>query len=274
MQSKTLRVHVSGALQYITFPLLEDCGAVRHFFSTRRGGVSTGQYASMNLSFSNGDRSEAVRKNYEILCGAIGIEADRLVLSRQTHTANVRTVTEDDIGKGISKPCDYTDVDGLITDLPGVGLVTQYADCVPLLFCDPKKHVIATSHAGWRGTVAQIGRVTVERMQEEFGCDPRDILAGIGPSIGPCCYEVDEPVHQKVLEIPGLPAEAVLTPSRPGHYMLNLQETNRWILLQAGLSPDHIDVSDLCTCCHCEDLHSHRATGGKRGNLAAIIALK
>lgn len=267
------RIHDEGALRYITFPLLEACGVTRHLFSTRKGGVSTGQYAEMNLSFRNGDREEAVRRNYEILCAAVGLSPDRLVLSRQTHTANVRVVRADDIGKGITRPCDYDDVDGLITDLPEVGLVTHFADCVPLLFCDPVRKVVATSHAGWRGTVAEIGRVTVEKMRDVFGCDPADLRAVIGPSIHACCYEVDEPVREGLL-VTGLPTDGLLTPTAPGHYRLDLQETNRRILLRAGLTESHIAVSDLCTCCHSDFLHSHRATAGRRGILAAVIALR
>lgn len=272
MQSKTVKINRCGELVYITFPKLTACGAVRHTFSTRLGGVSGGNFGSMNLSFRNGDERGNVEKNYEILCGAVGINTDDLVLSRQTHTNNVRIVTKADLGAGYSKP-GFEDVDGLITAESGVALVTQYADCTPLLFCDPVKRVVATSHAGWRGTASQIGRVTVELMRDKFGCRPQDIIAAIGPCIGPCCYEVDEPVREAFSDLP-IRFDEVFKPSdKKGHYMLDLRHANLAVLTDSGIPRENIDVADICTCCNSSELHSHRATAGKRGNLAAIIEL-
>ena len=168
---------------YVTFPTLEIPG-VKHCFTTKLGGVSEGIFATMNLSFSRGDDPDAVLQNYKIICDELGVDFRKCVISKQTHTTNVRIVTEDDAGKGIILDRDYTDVDGLITNVPGITLVTQYADCVGLLFFDPVKKVIATSHAGWRGTVGEIGKVTVQKMVSHFGCDPKNIRAAIAPSIG------------------------------------------------------------------------------------------
>lgn len=272
MISQTVTVHQTGELAYITFPKLSACGAVRHIFSTRRGGVSSGRFATMNLSFRSGDSRENVEKNYGILCAAAGIDPAHLVLSRQTHTNHVRVVTREDCGTGYSKPS-FEDVDGLITAEAGVALVTQYADCTPLLFCDPVKRVAATSHAGWRGTVSQIGAVTVGLMKERFGCDPADIIAAIGPCIGPCCYEVDLPVYEAFSALP-VCLDGVFTPKGDGeHFMLDLRRANRAILLNSGIREENLDIADLCTCCHSDELHSHRATAGRRGNLAAIIEL-
>lgn len=261
-----------GDLCYITFPRLEACKAVRHTFSTRLGGVSSGQFATMNTSFLGGDDFCAVEENYRRLCGAVGIEISHLVLSRQTHTNNVRIVTKSDCGTGYTKPS-FNDVDGLITNESGVALVTQYADCTPLLFCDPVKRVCATSHAGWRGTVSQIGKVTVEKMINEFGCNPSDIIAAIGPCICQNCYEVDTPVFDAFVES-GIDITNVFREGKDeNHFMLNLVNANKNILISAGIKEENIDVSDICTCCNSDKLHSHRATGGKRGNLAAIIEL-
>jgi len=272
LKSKTLNVIRQGDLVYIQFPKLASCGAVRHIFSTRHGGVSTGDCAKMNLIFNHFDSFETVMKNYEILCSAVGINTENLVLSQQTHTNNVKTVTAQDRGTGTTKPS-FCDVDGLITNESGVALVTQYADCTPLLFCDPVKRVVATSHAGWRGTVKQIGKATVEKMVSEFGCDPKDIIVAIGPCIKECCYEVDDPVHSEFLKIPFFNLSEIFKDKGNGKYMLNLVEANRQILINSGILPENIDASDICTCCNHEDLHSHRATAGKRGNLAAIIEL-
>ena len=272
MQSKTLEIHQNNGVTFLTFPLFSRCGKVRHLFSTRLGGVSTGDCASMNLSFSKDSSKEHVLENFRRLCGAADIDPAHLVLSAQTHTDHVVCVTEEHRGTGITKPS-FSDVDGLITDRPGVALVTQYADCVPLLFCDPVQGVVATSHAGWRGTAQEIGRKTVEKMQTEYGCEPGNIIAAIGPCIGPCCYEVDEPLFDAFSKIPYLPVSDLFAKKENGKYMLDLKGANRQILLHAGILPDHIDVADLCTCCEHTFLHSHRATAGKRGTLAAIIEL-
>ena len=272
MKSSSLNINVSGNLVYITFPRLENIGVVRHVFSTRKGGVSSGQYTSMNLGFLNGDERENVQKNYERLCGEVGIDVSHLVLSRQTHTNNVKIVDKTHCGTGYNKPS-FCDVDGLITAHSGVALVTQYADCTPLLFCDPVKRVCATSHAGWRGTASKIGQVTVEKMVSEFGCKREDIVAAIGPCIAECCYEVDGPVYDAFVQNGINPDSVFFKTEKEGHYMLDLRTANKKILTESGVREDNIDVSDICTCCNCDELHSHRATGGKRGNLAAIIEL-
>ena len=272
IKTQNLKLNVKGDLQYITFPKLEALGIVKHAFSTRHGGVSEGDCAKMNLSFNRSDDFETVLKNYQILCGEIGIDVKDLVLSHQTHTNNVKIVDETHRGTGVFAPS-FSDVDGLITNKPGVALVTQYADCTPLLFCDPKTKVIATSHAGWRGTAKEIGKVTVEKMMAEFGSDPKDIVAAIGPCILDCCYEVDEPVYSEFSKLSYLDLDKIFTPKANGHYQLNLVEANRQILVNAGLEPNNIDLNDICTCCYSNDLHSHRKTAGKRGNLAAIIEL-
>ena len=271
MKSNTVQINRQGALCYITFPKLTRCGAVRHTFSTRLGGVSEGYFSTMNMSFNKGDDFKRVEKNYEILCSAVGIDKNNLVLSKQTHTANVRVVTAADRGTGYYKPS-FEDIDGLITNEPDVALVTQYADCTPLLFCDPVKRVVATSHSGWRGTVQKIGAVTVEKMVAEFGCRREDIIAAIGPCIGRCCYEVDEPVYNAFSGI-GLDTDRFFTVKDASHWMLDLREANRQILVESGIKNDNIDIADICTCCNHEELYSHRVLGEKRGNLAAIIQL-
>ena len=271
MTSNTVNVKHSGDLQYITFPKLSAAPGVRHVFSTRLGGVSGAPYGEMNLSFRNGDSRENVLENYRRICAVAGIDPSHLVLSRQTHTKNVRVVTRDNIGTGICKP-DFCDVDGLVTNEPGVALVTQYADCVPLLFFDPVARVCANSHSGWRGTALKIGAETVKVLCERFGSRPENIIAAIGPCICKNCYEVDLPVY-RAFEHSDLPAEIFEAKGDGEHFYLDLRRANTEILLRAGILPEHIDVADLCTFEHSDLLHSHRATGGKRGNLAAIIEM-
>lgn len=271
--SHTLAACEAASVPYYQFPSFAAMPFVRHGFSTRFGGVSEGIYASMNLSFTRGDDKEAVYENFQRFCTAIGTRADHVVISAQEHHTVVREVTADDIGCGITRDREYTDVDGLMTNVPGVVLCTQYADCVPLLFVDPVRRVVATSHSGWKGTVAQIGAVTVQRMQDVYGCLPEDIVAAIGPSIGPCCFEVDSPVYEAFSTLP-FADETILHDDKNGKYHIDLWETNRRILLEAGVLEEHITVTDLCTRCHPDVFWSHRATGGERGSLAAFIALE
>ncbi len=270
--SQSLAVHETASVPYYSFPSFEKIPFVRHGFSTRMGGVSEGVFASMNLSFTRGDREEAVRENFARFCRAIGVDEHHVVISAQEHHTVVREIVAEDIGRGITRERGYTDVDGLMTNVPGVVLCTQYADCVPLFFVDPVKRVVATSHSGWKGTVAMIGAVTVRRMQEVYGCEPADILAGIGPSIGPCCFEVDSPVYDAFSALPFLDA-SVLHDDGNGKFHIDLWETNRRILLEAGLKAEHITVTDLCTKCHSDTFWSHRVTGWDRGSLAAFISI-
>lgn len=273
MHSDNLNIETVNEVTFITFPKLKNSGLVNHIFSTRTGGVSKGKFATMNLSFNRGDLRENVLKNYSILCECADINPQNLVLSKQTHTDNIKTVTAKHRGTGIFKES-FTDIDGLITDCPKVALVTQYADCTPLVFLDPIKKVIATSHSGWRGTVKEIGKKTVAKMQSEFGSSPKDIIAGIGPCIGKCCYEVDSTVYKQFQHLEYLDFEKIFTKKANGKYMLDLPEANKQILQNAGLKSENMDISDVCTFCNSDILHSHRATNGERGNLALIIELK
>ncbi len=273
IRSQSLNFHNKDGVVYITFPKLDAAG-VRNAFSTKTGGVSSGDTASMNFSFTLDQSEDAVRENFNIFCHAAGFDPKKLVLSQQTHTANIRKVTADDFGKGVWRERDYTDVDGLVTDIKGAVLVTQYADCTPLLFFDPVKKIVATSHAGWRGTAAEIGKKTVALMCSDYGCDPKDIIAAIGPSIGQCCYEVDDPVINEINKLSYLDMSRCYTSKGNGKYMLDLREVNRQILVSAGILPQNVDVADLCTSCHSDIFHSHRKTLGKRGTLAAFISLQ
>jgi len=273
INSAKLKINTDGELCYITFPSFEKAGIVRHAFSTRLGGVSKGIYSTMNLSFCNGDEHDSVKENYKRICNAIGVDYKMCVLSKQTHTVNLRIVDEQDIGKGITRERDYDDVDGLITNIPGIVLVTQFADCVPLLFCDTKRKVIAASHAGWRGTVGKIGALTVQKMHDVFGSNPEDIIVGIAPSIMQCCFEVDEPVYKEFCKIDIVNINDICEFKDGNKYNIDLQKANRIILESAGIKPENITVTDLCTKCHSDVFHSHRATGGKRGNLGALISL-
>lgn len=264
-----------GEVLYLTYPLLENTGIVKHGFSTRVGGVSQGVLSTMNLSFSRGDDENAVRENFRRMANAMDVEENCFVFSHQTHTTNVRKVTLEDKGKGLTRPLDYQDVDGLITNVPGLCLSTFYADCVPLYFVDPVRKSIGLSHSGWRGTVGKIGALTVKKMQEEYGSNPEDIIVAIGPSICQDCYEVSEDVIMEFQNnFDKKYWNELYYQKENGKYQLNLWKANEIVLEEAGVLKEHIAVTNLCTCCNHEMLFSHRATQGKRGNLAAFLALK
>ena len=266
---------MEGAVPYLSFPMFRDTGLVTDGFSTRLGGVSEGCFSSLNLSFDRGDDQAAVAENFRRMGEALGVRCEDMVLSQQTHTTNIRIVTDEDRGKGITRERDYTDIDGLITNVPGICLVTTYADCVPLYFLDPVKKVIALSHSGWRGTVGKIGKKTVELMHDNFGSDPADILAAVGPSVCQDCYEVSADVIDRFKEVFDRSAWDELFYEKPdGKYQLDLWKANEKIFLEAGIRKDHIAVTNVCTHCNSEILYSHRAMGDKRGNLCAFLALK
>jgi YfiH family protein len=271
--SKNMQLNINSDAAYLTFPMFERFAFVKHAFSTRIGGVSKNEYASMNLSFGRGDSDENVTENYRRFCAAAGFDYQTLVASSQDHHTFIRRVGSEHYGNGIWKPKDMQSVDGLITDEPNVTLVTYYADCVPLFFIDPENRAIGLAHAGWRGTVAQIGREAVTAMQREFGSDPRCLFAAVGPSIGPCCFEVDTPVYDEFRKLTELKPQEFITDDGNGKYHIDLWEANRRILMNAGIPQDQISVAELCTRCNSDWLFSHRASGGKRGGLAAMMCI-
>lgn len=269
-------LHEEQEIVYITFPKLdvykED---MIHGFSTRKGGVSKGYLGAMNLSFTRGDDRENVLENHRRFAQTLGYDEKKLVFSNQVHHTAFHKVTKADCGKGIVRESDILEIDGLVTNEPGVPMITFYADCVPLFFYDPQHKVIAMAHSGWRGTVEKIGGKMVAYMHEEYGCDPDDIVCAIGPSICQKCYEVSEDVAQHFTDVFGdTYGETLLYRKENGKYQLNLQKACEITLLESGIRKEHLDVTDLCTCCNPDWLFSHRASNGKRGNLAAVMMLK
>ena len=272
--SGTTQLKEKNHVPYIQFKNLSATGIVKHGFSTRKGGVSTGIFSSMNLNFKRGDDPDAVLENYRRMAAALNMRVEDMVLSDQTHTTNVRVITEEDRGKGILRPQDYSDVDGMITNVPGIVLVTSYADCVPLYFVDPVRKAIGLSHSGWKGTVGHIGQKTVWKMHEVYGSEPKDIVAAIGPSICQSCYEVSDDVAEAFrANFTADEAADILLDKGNGKYQLDLWKANWYVLTDAGILPEHLSVTDLCTACHPDLLWSHRKTNGQRGGLSAFLSL-
>lgn len=261
---------------YFTFNGLENTGIVKHCFSSRLGGVSKGHLSTMNLSYMRGDEKECVDENYRRIAKVLGCEIEDIVCSDQTHTINVRKVTADDKGKGIVKPRDYKDIDGLITNESGIALATFYADCVPLYIVDPVHHAIGLSHSGWRGTVKRMGAVTLKKMEEEYGTKPQDVYVAIGPSICQDCYEVSKDVADEFREafLAQRDEDKLLYQKSEEKFLLNLWYANYCVFREAGVPEKNIEVTDVCTCCNPDLLFSHRASKGVRGNLGAFLMLK
>ena len=274
-QRDRLNFH-DGDLPFFSIPTLDNLG-IRNGFTTKFGGVSIGDASELSMSCRK-QSPEIAAENYKRVLKALKMNEKRPVLSYQTHTANIRVVREEDAGKGPFKPRDYVDVDGLITNIPDTPLVTVHADCVPLYFYDPVNKAIGLSHAGWRGTAGLIALNTVKMMQEVFKTDPCNIIAAIGPSICPECYEVGAEAAEvfktefhEICEI-----SEILKPHKeniPGKYMLDLQKANKFVMTYAGIKEENIFMTDICTKCNSELLFSHRAHGDRRGLMAAVISL-
>lgn len=242
---------------------------IRHGFSTRTGGVSQGHLASMSFSYQKESEAQ-VDENFRRFCAANGLPFESLVLTHQTHTTRVRQIDASMKNRGRDRTLRETD--GLVTAERGIGLICFTADCVPLLLADPRAGVVAAVHSGWRGTVGKIAKEAVLKM-EAAGARRDQILAAIGPSIGPCCFEVGPEVQKEFTDAFG----SALPPApsgRAGHTMVDLWAANRLVLKEAGLPDTHIYQSEICTFCNHETYFSHRYTNGRRGSLIAAIALE
>ena len=264
--------HTSENVLWMSSSLLDGSG-VRHGFSTRIGGVSPAPWDSLNLGPSRGDDPENVRENYRRFCAVLGTVPAKAVLSQQTHTTNLRRVTAEDAGKGLTRPRDYRDVDALMTDVPGLALTVFSADCGVILLHDPVHAAIAAVHAGWRGCAGGILAKTVRAMTESYGTDPADLLAAIGPCIGPCCFETGAEVPAAAAALLGGGTDGLWHRKENGKYMVDLAGVVLRRLEQLGLRRENMEALGECTMCHPERYWSHRYTGGVRGSQANIIML-
>ena len=258
-----------GGLKYYSVPSFEETGAVHHGFSTRLGGVSEGCYYSMNLRSHSGDDWNNVLENFRIISDALGIERDNLVLSKQVHEDKVIDVDETNRGNGILYENKFTSADALITNRKNVPIAVFSADCVPVLFLDNKNGVIAAAHSGWRGTVKRIAQKTAEKMINDYGSNPADILVAIGPSIQEDCFEVGDDVAETFIN--GFGAD--IAKKYGERYHVNMQKAIIGQLSGIGILRENIDDCGICTACNTELLYSHRKMGNERGNLGAFLEL-
>jgi len=274
MLQNTFLQHSFHGLIYYTIPAFDKSGLVKHGFSSRIGGVSTGQCRSLNLSYKRDDSPANVRENFKRLCKALDIQPEQMVLSDQVHKDRIMAVDGRHRGMGIIRQSEIHEVDGLVTNIPGIALVTYYADCVPLFFLDPAHKAIGLSHSGWRGTIAKIGQKTLKTMHSLYGTKADDCLVGIGPSIGPCCFEVDSPVAEEFVHAwPEFQGKIVKYCSN-GKFTVDLWEANRIQLIELGVPESNITAASLCTACNTDMFFSHRKEKGKTGSMAAVLMLK
>ena len=253
-------------LVWYTSPSL---AGVRHGFSTRLGGVSPAPWDSLNLRPGMGDGREATLENYRRFCGALGVEPEWSVLSKQIHETTIRVCTAEDAGKGLFRERDYT-ADALITNVPGLALFVFSADCGTVLLHDPRTGAVGAVHAGWRGCAGGIVEKTVLEMGRVFGTKPGDLRAALGPCIGACCFETDGDVPEAMTAALGAEAEPFMEKRGP-KWHVDLAGLNRQWLLRTGLAPERVEASGLCTACRRDLFWSHRKMGDARGVQCGVI---
>ena len=262
------------SLSTFQFQNLSKQGGVDHFVSTRVGGLSSPPYESLNLGFHVEDDAKTVLKNRERLAANMGISLSDFTIARQVHSGTVTIVTEEMRGHGASDLDTAVEAtDAMITDVPRLCLTVLAADCVLVLFFDPQKRVVAAAHAGWRGTVKLAAQKTAEILKQEFNCKPTDILVGIGPSIGPCHYEVGPEVISQVEDTFGNTVGYINNETPDGKGYFNLWEANKQQVLEAGIPAQSIEIAQICTYCNAHLFFSERHQKGRTGRFGAGIML-
>ncbi len=267
-----MNINFKDALGYLTFKELEKYSFIKHAFSTRLGGVSKNEFKSLNLGFLCGDDEKCVEENYKIFCESLGFNLNLLVRTQQIHEIAIKKVSMNDItGKDFNKRV-FENTDGLITNEPGIVLMTSHADCPAAFMLDPIKKIVGLAHAGWRGTVKKIASNLLEAFITNYGSSKEDVICALGPSIAKCCFEVSQSLLPEFEKL-GIENSYTLKSKNDGKINIDLLEVNRKILMQAGLLSKNIFKSDVCTMCNHDLLFSHRFTNGRRGSNVAIISI-
>ena len=284
-------LHQLGEVKWLTFPELDAYPELVHAFTTRHGGVSTGEKTSLNFGKGPDETWDNILENYRVLAAALSEEAgqpglvsrEHMVRTDQTHTANVLTVTEEHLSMGILREREYTDIDGLITNKRGITLITSHADCNALFFYDPKQQAIGVAHSGWKGTLQEIGAQIIRQMSTEFDTKPEDVVVGIGPALCQTCFEVDEDVAQKFYQ--KNPAWKTMAfhreigicsetgEERRKHY-IDLKSVVRETLIRSGVKLENIHDMGLCSKCRPDLFYSYRGQKGKNGNMVSVMMLR
>lgn len=258
-------------VKIIKFKNFEKYRNLKHAITTRCGGVSTGECASLNMSFGRKDERSNVEENFKRVCKVLDIEYEKLVFSNQIHGNKIWQADEKDRGKGIVKASDIVGYDGFVTNKAGIALVTFFADCVPVILYDPYRKAVASLHSGWKGTLKGISIEGLIMMKKLYGSNPDDIEAGIGPAIGKCCFEVQEDVASEFLSVKGVQQYVVSCGNKK--WKIDLKGIIGKTLIENGVKQHNICTSELCTMCEQNLFFSHRRDHGKTGSMAAIVQL-
>ncbi len=265
------KINEINGVTFLSVPSFDETGLCRTCFSTRLGGVSKAPLNSMNLGFGRGDEKENVLSNYRILGDAAGFDEMKTVAFSQVHKSDVCIASESDSGEAfLPKKREF---DAIITNTPNLPIATYHADCTPIFLLDTKKHVAGVAHAGWRGTAEKTPKAAIDAMIKNFGSDPKNILAAIGPAIGKCCFETHRDVPDAMLSAFGSDAKAHIEKLYGEKFLVDLPALNLLTLLSSGILEENITMAEECTCCKSDLYWSHRKTGGIRGTMAAVIVL-
>jgi len=270
MNTKFIK-HIKKGVVYFTFEHFDQTNLVTHCFTSRIGGVSEGAYGHMNLGYKSGDKLDHIEMNHRIMKEVLGIEEKDFVFTEQVHKTEIYTVKGDFDSK--VNQMEIRNVDGFVTNDGDYALHTVYADCVPIYILDIENHAIGLAHSGWRGTVGKMGEVLLQRMASEFGTEPSNCLAGIGPSIGPCCFEVGKEVTDSFKKVFN-ETESYLVKEQATKDYINLWKINKKILVDSGVSENNIICAEMCTSCNSEYFYSYRRDNGRTGRMAGIMKLK
>jgi len=275
LKEKHMIRHVQGELLYFSYPIFTSHQRILSIVSSRQGGVSAEPNDSLNLALSVGDTPEDVIANRTLLCQAIGIEVDPMTIAQLVQGTHIEVVTSSSRGLSAAEKAQrFVDTDGLITNVADVPLFIFIADCAALSFFDPKRNVIGIGHAGWRGAVGGIARKMVEAMNAAFDCNPADILVGISPSIGPCCYQVREDVVEAFQGAYSEQAGSFFVQQPDGSIHLDMWTALTYQLQSSGIQEAHIELARICTACNTDLFYSNRAEGGKTGRFTGMITLR
>jgi hypothetical protein len=264
------RLSKKGSIDYLESTALSREAFLTHAFFTAWGGVSEGHFDSLNFSEREGDGSDNVRHNWEIVAKAFDMSVEQFFVVHQVHGDRILTVDHTNIGRINDQ--DHP-VDAIITDRFGLAIGIKTADCVPVFLADRARKIIGVVHAGWKGTSMNIAAKAVNAFVGRFSCQPENMTAVIGPSIGLCCYQVDEAVFEAFAEVDNWKA-AFMPCGEKGKWMLDLPSTNRDQLLRAGIPPEHVFSAAICTACRKDIFFSHRGEGGKTGRQLSFMMLK
>lgn len=267
-------VHVvQDGIEYIKFNHFSKYDNIlKHCYTTRRGGISTGEFSSLNLARNSEDPIQNRDENYKRICGTLGIDNKRLIFSKQVHGTDIVVIDNENVEKFIDN--NSYECDGFVTNQRAVPLVTIYADCVPIYLFDPMKKVIGLVHSGWRGTLSKIAAKAVGLLTDVYSCNPKDVLAGIGPSIGKCCFEVGNDTADLFINaFQG--HDDLIFPGKQsvGKYNIDLWECNRQMLIDSGIQPANIEIAQICTVCNHQLFFSYRASDGSSARNVAIMQL-